>query len=511
MGRFIVAFDCTRRHFFFGPLLAGAIPIAGFGSVPSLKALGYKSPNEKLNIASIGAGGKAASDIDGCVTENIVALCDVDQEKAARKFTEYDRVPKYRDFRKMLDEQGNSIDAVIVSIPDFMHATAATWAMERGKHVYVQKPLTRTVWEARQLMDAANKYKVATQMGNQGYSNEGTRQVAEMVWTGEIGSVTEVHAWTDRPIWPQGLTQIPTTEPVPSTLDWDLWLGIAEQRPYTSGGPDYKSPLGGHFYQPGNWRGFYDFGCGALGDMACHILGAANLALQLGAPSSVECIHKEGVSSFMFPEKSVIRYDFPARGSMPPVKLFWYDGLKETPKIPGVPEGELLGDLPRKPFVRPAGQAAGQWPPPPKPFTGMIGRVFNFETFEKEKNDPDAVVPPPDGSLFIGDKGMITTGTYGEQTRLIPVEKMADYKFPQPLLTRSPGHYRDWIRACKGGDPACSNFNVASPFVEWMLLGVIALRFDGKLEWDAAKMRFTNNADANKYLKPTFRKGWSLT
>jgi hypothetical protein len=511
MGRIIVAYDCTRRHFFFGPLLAGAIPIAGFGSVPSLKALGYKSPNEKLNIASIGAGGKAASDIDGCDSENIVALCDVDQEKASRKFTEYDRVPKYRDFRKMLDEQGNSIDAVIVAIPDFMHATAATWAMERGKHVYVQKPLTRTVWEARQLTEAANKYKVATQMGNQGYSNEGTRQAAEMIWAGEIGNVTEVHAWTDRPIWPQGLTEIPPAEPVPSTLDWDLWLGIAEQRPYTSGGPDYKSPLGGHFYQPGNWRAFYDFGCGALGDMACHILGAANLALQLGPPTSVECVHKEGVSSFMFPVKSVIRYDFPARGSMPPVKLFWYDGLKETPKIPGVPEGELLGDLPRKPFVRPAGQTAPQGRPWERPFTGMIGRVFNFEKFEKEKNDPDAVVPPPDGSLFIGDKGMITTGTYGEQTRLIPVEKMADYKFPQPLLTRSPGHYRDWIRACKGGDPACSNFSVAAPFVEWMLLGVIALRFDGKLEWDAAKMRFTNNAEANKYLKPTFRKGWSLT
>jgi len=506
-----MAYDFTRRHFFFGPLLAGAIPIRGFGSVPSLKALGYKSPNEKLNIASIGAGGKASSDIDGCTSENIVALCDVDQERAAHKFTEYDRVPKYRDFRKMLDEQGNSIDAVIVAIPDFMHATAAMWAMERGKHVYVQKPLTRTVWEARQLMEAANKYKVATQMGNQGYSNEGTRQAAEMIWAGEIGNVTEVHAWTDRPIWPQGLTVIPAPDPVPSTLDWDLWLGIAEQRPYTSGGPDYKSPIGGHFYQPENWRGFFDFGCGALGDMACHILGAPNLALQLGNPTSVECVQKEGVSSFMFPAKSVIRYDFPARGSMPPVKLFWHDGLKETPKIPGVPEGELLGDLPRRPWSRPAGQAAPQGPPPPRPFTGMIGRVFNWETFQKEKGDPDLVVPPPDGSLFIGDKGMITTGTYGEQTRLIPVEKMADYRFPPPLLTRSPGHYRDWIRACKGGDPACSNFNVAAPFAEWMLLGVIALRFDGKLEWDAAKMRFTNNEQANKYLKPTFRKGWTLT
>ena len=508
-----MAYNFTRRHFFFGSLFAGAVPAAGFGTVPSLHALGYKSPNEKLNIASIGAGGKASSDITGCALENIVALCDVDDKRAEQKFKQYEKVPKYRDFRRMLDEQGNGIDAVIVAIPDFMHATAAMWCMERGKHVYVQKPLTRTVWEARQLMEAANKYKVATQMGNQGYSNEGTRQAAEMIWAGEIGNVTEVHAWTDRPIWPQGLNTIPPTEPVPETLDWDLWLGIAEKRPYTSGGSDYKSPLGGHFYQPGNWRGFYDFGCGALGDMACHILGAPNLALQLGAPLSVECIHKEGPSDFMFPEKSVIRYDFPARGDMPAVKLFWYDGLKETPKIPGVPEGELLGDLPWRRPPRPEGQSASA-PMPPRPQTGYVGRVFNWEAFEKSRTDsegPAPTPPPPDGSLFIGDKGMITTGTYGEQTRLIPVEKMRDYQFPPEFLTRSPGHYRDWIRACKGGDAACSNFNVASPFVEWMLLGVIALRVEGKLEWDAAKMKFTNNAEANKYLKPTFRKGWTLT
>jgi len=495
----------TRRHFFFGSLLAGAIPSAGFGSVPNLKTLGYKSPNEKLNIASIGAGGKASSDISGCASENIVALCDVDDVRAAGKFKQYEKVPKYKDFRRMLDEQGSGIDAVIVAIPDHMHATAAMWCMERGKHVYVQKPLTRTVWEARQLQEAANKYRVATQMGNQGYSNEGTRQVCEMIWAGEIGTVAEVHAWTNRPIWPQGVTVIPPPAPVPETLDWDLWLGIAEKRPFATGGDDYKSPLGGKFYLPGNWRGFYDFGCGALGDMACHILGAPNMALQLGAPLSVECIKKEGVSDFMFPAKSIIRYDFPARGSMPPVKLFWYDGLeKDAPTIPGVPEGELLGDLPS------AKRPEGTPPPPPSP-RSVIGTVFDYAKYKDMLSATDKRVPPPDGSLFIGDKGMITTGTYGEETRLIPTEKMADYKFPPEVLTRSPGHYRDWIRACKGGDAACSNFNVAVPFVEWMLLGAIALRYDGKLEWDAAKGRFSNNNDANKHLKPTFRKGWSLT
>ena len=515
-----MAFDgISRRHFFYGSLLAGAIPAGGFGSTPSLKGLGYKSPNEKLNIASIGAGGKAASDIHGCApTENIVALCDVDDKQAANIYKQFEKPPKYKDFRKMLDKEGKNIDAVIVTIPDHMHATAALHCMERGKHVYVQKPLCRTVKEAQMLMEAANKYKVATQMGNQGYSNEGTRQCAEMIWGGEIGNVTEVHAWTDRPIWPQGLTEIPTEMPVPDTLDWDLWLGIANMRPFTQGTTGYPNNFGGYFYQPFNWRGFYDFGCGALGDMACHILGAPNMALRLGAPTSVECIKKEGASPFMFPRASTIKFEFPARGNMPPVTIYWYDGMKVQPEIKGVPAGEYLGDLPR---MGGAGRGAGRGqgaagaagaaggPPVAPPATGFVGQVFHWNDAYLPGGERQRVTP--DGSLFVGDKGMITTGTYGEQTRLLPVEKMRDYKFPSPLLTRSPGHYRDWIRAAKGGDPAVSNFNVSAPFVQWMLLGVIALRVEGKLEWDAAKGRFSNNADANKYLAPTVRKPWSLT
>ena len=515
-----MAHDFTRRHFFFGTLLAGAVPSGGFGSTASLKTLGYKSPNEKLNIASIGAGGKAASDIRSCSpTENIVALCDVDDKSAAAIFKQFEKPPKYRDFRKMLDKEGSGIDAVIVAIPDFMHATAALACMERGKHVYVQKPLTRTIWEARMLTQAAAKYRVATQMGNQGYSNEGTRQCAEMIWAGEIGNVTEVHAWTDRPMWPQGLTEIPPQDPVPDTLDWDLWTGIANARPFTIGGKGYPTQYG-NFYQPFNWRGFYDFGCGALGDMACHILGAPNLALRLSerTVTGVECVSKEGVSTIQFPKKSVIRFDFAALGSMPPVKLFWHDGLKENPKIDGVPDGEILGDLMR---ARPQGEAGapGQEGPPRGSgrgqgrgpgfgegrTPGMQGQVFTWT--EGVTYQPSRV---PDGSLFIGDKGMITTGTYGENTRLVPMEKMKDYHFPPELLTRSPGHYRDWIRAAKGGDPSCSNFSVAGPFVEWMLLGVIALRVEGKVEWDSAKMRVTNNSDANKYIKPTYRKGWAV-
>ncbi|HEU0141406.1 MAG TPA: Gfo/Idh/MocA family oxidoreductase [Bryobacteraceae bacterium] len=442
----------SRRHFFYGSLLAGAVPAAGFGSTPSLKHLGYKSPNEKLNIAAIGAGGKGYSDLKGCETENIVALADPDEKRAARTFNEYPQVPKYKDFRRMLDKEEKNIDAVTVSTPDHTHAIASMWAMARGKHVYCQKPLTRTVWEAQQLKEAAAKYKVATQMGNQGYSNDGARLCAEIIWNGDIGNVTEVHAWTNRPLkyWPQGPDVVPQEAAVPSTLDWDVWLGMAKYRPY--------SPA----YAPHHWRGFPDFGCGAIGDMACHILGTPNMALRLGNPVSVECIKQEGKGEYTFPQKTVIRFDFAARGSMPPVKLFWYDGMTAQPEVEGVPESERLGD--------------------------------------KDVN----------GSLFVGEKGMVTTGCYGEKTRLVPAWKMLDYKLPPEFLTRSPGHYRDWIRACKGGQASCSDFSVAGPFVEWMLLGVIAMRFEGKLEWDANKGRFTNNKEANKYLKPYIRDGWSF-
>jgi predicted dehydrogenase len=442
----------SRRHFFVGSLLAGTVPTAGFGSVASLKGLGFKSPNEKLNIAAIGAGGKGYSDISGCKTETMAAFVDPDEVRAARAFKEYPNVPRYKDFRRMFDKETNNIDAVLVSTPDHMHGTAAMWAMARGKHVYCQKPLTRTVWEAGELTKAAEKYGVATQMGNQGYSNEGARQACEMLWNGDIGDVKEVHAWTNRPAtyWKQGPEIDPQQEAVPSTLDWEAWLGGAEPQPFSSA------------YVPMKWRGFPQFGCGAVGDMACHILGTPNMALRLTAPVSVECIKQEGKGKYTFPKQSVIRWDFPARGKMPPVSLFWHDGLEKQPELPGVPAGELLGDS------------------------------------------------DVNGSLFIGDKGMMTTGCYGERTRLVPATKMADYRLPSSFLTRSPGHYRDWIRAAKGGDPSCSNFAVAGPFVQWMLLGVIAMKFEGKLMWDAEKGRFTNNNEANEHLKPKFRKGWKF-
>jgi predicted dehydrogenase len=509
--------DLTRRYFFFGTLLAGAVPLAGFGSEPSLKMLGYKSPNEKLNIASIGAGGKASSDIAACaLTENIVALCDVDDKNAARTFQLHPNVPKYKDFRIMLEKENSNVDAVIVTIPDHMHATAALTAMELGKHVYVQKPLAHTVWECRELQKAADKYKVATQMGNQGYSNEGTRQCAEMIWSGMIGNVGEVHAWTNRPVWPQGITEAPTPSPVPSYLDWDLWLGIAKERQYSDD------------YLPFTWRGFFDFGCGALGDMACHILGASNMALRLGAPSAVECVSQEGRSNDYFPAKSVVRFEFPARDGMPPVKIFWYDAMREDqPTFPGAPQNEILGDLPRN---RTGGERPDMTPkerqiqggvfteqfftpsaaPPPRPRRQASPQAELTPREQKEAKWMRLMDTGTNGSLFVGDKGMITTGTYGEWTRLLPVEKMRDFEFPPEFLPRSPGHYRDWIRACKGGVPSCSNFNISAPFTEWISLGALAIKLNTRLEWDSEQMRITNNSDADELLKPTVRKGWHL-
>ncbi|HEY3741124.1 MAG TPA: Gfo/Idh/MocA family oxidoreductase [Bryobacteraceae bacterium] len=481
----------SRRHFFYGSLLAGAVPAAGFGSVASLKSLGYKSPNEKLNIASIGAGGRAASDITGCAaTENIVALCDPDSKNAARMFKVHEKAPKYTDYRQMLDKEAKNIDACIVAIPDHMHAHAALAAMEHGKHVYCEKPLTRSIWEARLLTMAAAKYGVATQMGNQGYSNNGTRIAAEILWSGGIGDVKEVHAWTNRPVWPQGIDTLPKEEAVPSTLDWDMWLGASAMRPY--------SPA----YMPFNWRGWFDFGCGALGDMACHILGAPNMALRLGSPTSVEVVKQVGKNPYTFPKSSVTRFEFPAREGMPPVTIFWYDAQTGPAYKPeGWTEGQpLIGGPgsfgPSAEELERAKEAAARRaaanPTAPRTGGGMGGG------------------PLANGAVFVGDKGIMTTDTYANNVRLLPESKQSEYKVPPEFLTRSPGHYRDWIRAAKGGERSCSDFSIAGPLTEWIVLGSLALHFEGKLEWDAAKMRITNNPEANKLVKPTFRKGWEL-
>jgi len=493
----------SRRHFFFGALLAGAVPTAGFGSVPSLKQLGYKSPNEMLNIAAIGAGGQAAADIRGCSSENLVAFADVDDQRAAATYTQYENASKYKDFRRMLDKEGKNIDAVIISCPDHMHAFAANYCMERGKHVYVQKPLTRTVWEARFLTQAAAKYKVATQMGNQGYSEEGERIAAEIIWSGEIGDVTEVHCWTDRPVWPQGIATLPPEEKVPETLDWDLWLGPAAMRPYSSA------------YLPFSWRAWYDFGSGALGDIACHVWGAVNMALRLCPPTSIEVVKTEGKNPYTFPKHSVTEIQFPARGSMPPVKVTWTDAAPApTFRPPDLPEGEPLiggadafgaGGNPSGGFSMPARSGAGGRGAPSGGGGGTSG-MLSAKQLGRPVNQPDG-----SGAVFVGTKGYLTSDNYGANIRLLPEARHKAYQLPSQVLTRSPGHYRDWIRACKGIAPeACSNFAIAGPFTEIVQLASVAVHFEGKLEWDSANMRFTNNAAANELLKPKFRKGWQI-
>ena len=437
----------TRRHFF----LSGAVSLAAGNLLAQTltRTRGrYRSPNEKLNLAAIGVGGQGAGDIAECESENIVALCDVDWKSAAETFSKYPKARQYKDFRVMLDKE-RSLDAVTISTPDHFHTVAALWAMERGLHVYVQKPLAHSVAEARALADAARQYGLVTQMGNQGHANEGARKLCEMIWSGAIGEVKEVHAWTNRPIWPQGILEPLPEEPIPQTMDWEIWTGPAPKRPYNSG------------YAPSNWRGWLDYGCGALGDMACHILDPANWALQLGAPTSVECLRQEGRNDQTFPNRSIIRYEFPARGAMSPVVLYWYDGGFLPPLPRGISEKTKLGDS-------------------------------------------------DNGSLFIGSKGIITVGCYGDEPRLLPEGLMKEYKLPSPLLPRSPGHYREWIQACKGGPPALSNFDYAGPFTEWVLLGTIAVRYQGKLVWESEKMEFSNFPEANQWVKRPYRKGWEM-
>lgn len=501
----------SRRHFFYGALLAGAVPAGGYGSIASLKALGYKPYYDKLNVAAIGCGGQGGVDLnEAAKTENIVALCDVDEVRAAASFQRFSKQPKYKDFRVMLDKEGKNIDAVTVGIPDHMHATVALAYMQAGKHVYVEKPLTRTPWEARLLSDAALKYKVTTQMGNQGYSHESIRTAAEMVWSGAIGDVTEVHASASPGTHPTGLQQGPAEAKVPDTLDWNLWLGGGSMRPYAAE------------YTPYNWRGFFDFGTGQIGNWGIHTMGPVNLALQLGAPFSVEMVKSAGTSKLSYPERAVIKFEFAARGGMPPVTVYWHDSARpgdaEAYHVPGM-EGETilptmdnLADKGRVTSVRGGGggQAASKkaGPRPGAPRQGAGGP--GVPVYGPGGSPAEPGILTGNGAVFVGSKGLMATVNRGEGVQLLPTARWKEYVLPPQLLTRSPGHMLDFVRACKGGDPPCSHFGISAPYTEWMLLGTIAFRVPGKLLWDSKTLRFTNSAEANKYVKPAFRKGWEL-
>ena len=445
----------TRRTFIFG----SAIGLAGigFGRGQVRAQTKTPSPNDVVNFAGIGVGGKGWEDVNRTKREaNLVAICDADWNRAKQAMQSMDDLAQFTDFREMFDKMGNDIDAVTVTTPDHTHAIIALTAMQLGKHVYCQKPLTYTIKEARILTEAARKYGVITQMGNQGHCRDGARQLCEMIWNGDLGQVTEVHMWTNRPIWPQGIPA--PTEPVevPETLNWDVWQGPAPERAF--------SPK----YLPFTWRGWKPYGCGALGDMACHIADPANWALKLGdvGPNSVELISEQGNNADSFPTKSVVRYEFPARDDMDPVTVYWHDGGNLPPRPEGMPAEEELGD-------------------------------------DGGKN----------GSLFIGTKGMATCGTYSDNPRLLPASKMEGYTFPAEYLPRleDQNPYKNWIESIKAGTPAASNFDYAGPFTEWVLLGNLALEFPGqKLEWNAKDMKVTNVAEANALIDREPRKGWEL-
>jgi predicted dehydrogenase len=504
--------NVSRRHFFFGSLLAGAVPAAGYGSVPSLRALGYKPFYDKLNVAAIGCGGQGGVDLnDAARTENIVALCDVDLERGSQNLKRYEKAPVYRDFRVMLDKEGKNIDACTIAIPDFMHATVALACMQHGKHVYLEKPLTRTPWEASLLLEAAAKYKVATQMGNQGFSHECHRVAAEIVWSGAIGDVTEAHISTSPGTHPTGLQEPPPEESVPPTLDWDHWLGIAPMRPYSS------------WYVPYNWRGFLDFGTGQVGNWATHTAGPVHHALQLGAPASLECVSIEGKSNITFPNRGTVRLDFPARGEMPAVKVFYHDSARATDSdvyhVPGMenetilPPPDNLADKGRPTRqIRaggPGGRPPGSAQRPASARTGAGGpgvKVFGPD----RGSGPQPGILTGNGAVFIGTKGIMATCNRGEGVWLLPSSRWKEYVLPPQLLTRSPGHMLDWIRACKGGDRSCSDFSITVPYAEWLALTVIAFRVPGRLDWDSRNLRFTNSAEANRFVKPVVRKGWEL-
>ncbi len=465
----------SRRTF----MGAAASTAFAFSIVPS-KVLGKDAPSNKLNIGVIGASGRGGANLRGVESENIVALCDVDLERAKNNIRKNSGAKVYRDFRVMLDEMDKSIDAVIVSTPDHTHAVAVMAAIKMGKHVYCEKPLAHSIYEVRKLTEAARKYKVATQMGNQGHSSEHIRLVCEWIQDGAIGDVREVHAWSNRPqggyAFPSSLPRPTDTPAVPDTLDWKLWLGPVQYRPY--------HPI----YAPVFWRGWLDFGTGALGDMGCHILDPAFWALKLGSPVSVQADTSynpgmdfwgkvlDGSKSWKseiadnikamkketYPAASRVTYEFAARDGMPPVKLTWWDG--------------------------------GIFPPP-------------YEDMPKGFNG--------NGAILIGDKGTIRHGSHGANgARIVPEEKMQAYMkrgLAKKTIKRVPGHHTDWINACKTGEAASSNFDYGGLLTEMVLLGVIAMRCSGrKLLWDAEKMEFTNSKEANDLIKPVYREGWTL-
>jgi predicted dehydrogenase len=406
------------------------------------------SPNEKLNIAAIGVGGRGGDDVNGCAHENLVALCDVDEARAAVNFEKFPQAKRYKDFRRMLDEMHGQIDAVVVGSPDHTHAPAGVMAMKLGKHCYCEKPLTHSVYEARMMATIAHENKLVTQMGTQIHEGSNYRRAVELVQSGAIGSVGEVHVWLGAnfsgPAQPTDMSQPDAPKdqpPVPATLDWDLWLGPAAYRPYHTD------------YAPFHWRYWWNFANGQLGDFFCHYCDLAFWALKLGHPTTIEArgpVHPESTARW-----TIARQEYPSRGDLPPVSLHWYNG--------------------------------GAYP-----------------ELVKERQIPQW------GSavLFIGSKGMLIAD-YGNH-QLLPEAQYADFKRPDPFIPDSIGHHREWTEACKTGGPTTCNFDYSGALTEAALLCNVALRTGKKLTWDAAKLEASNCPEAAALIRREYREGWTL-
>jgi len=446
----------NRRQFLKGSA-ATAAAAAAFSIVPRhvLGAEGVKPPSEKLNIAGIGIGGQGGGVLKELAGENIVALCDVDSRKAGGQFKAYPGAKQFKDYREMLDRMGKDIDAVMIATPDHMHAPITMAAMRAGKHVYVEKPMAHTIEEARAMTKLAKETGLVTQMGNNGHGGEGLRLTREYILAGAIGTVKEIHGWSDRPgtakskWWPQPATRPAAGAQPPADFDWDLWLGAAPDRPYGEG------------YHPFKWRGWFDFGTGALGDMAVHNLDPAFYALDLEAPVAADC-RAGTMGQETYPDWQVITFEFAARADRPAVKMYWYDG----------------GKLPAEPA----------------------------DAFEGKFSLSD------NGIMFIGDKGVMVCGGWSGAPRLFPTARRKEFGIPAKTIARSIGHRQEWIKACKDKKPedAKAGFAYSGPFTEALLVGNLATRLQKRVEWDAVAMKATNAPEAEPLIRKTYRKGFGI-
>jgi len=461
--------------------------IVSAGALTAWRVLGASAPVAKsatekpLRVAVIGCGGQGrGAHVPPAARQQLVALVDPDEQclnkalKRAKEIApdiETRKIRTFTDYRKLFEVMGKELDAVLIATPNHHHALPALMAMPLGISALIEKPLCHTIAEARQLAEFSRKYKVATQMGNQGHCGEGYRRLCEYIWAGAIGNVTEVHSWSDRTNG--GIGPRPSPQAVPAGLHWDEWIGPAPFR-------EYHDDL-----HPHEWHGWYDFGNGSLGNMGCHVLDGPHWALRLGHPTSIELEEAIGGSDERYPVCTRVRWDYPARGNMPPVKIYWYDGKQLDPRAPRpaiVPGKKVRGKPNRPPLVA--------------ELEKKYGRSFGSN-----------------GSLYVGDKGLMYTGTYGEGVRIIPEEKHKATPVPDKVLPRIIGGlHADFFRACRGGEPACSNFEVAARLTEMVLLGNLAMRagVGKKIEWDGDAMRCTNLPELNQYLQHTNRDGWKI-